>query len=220
MATSQHSRTPGAVEHPTRPRLHTIPTFEHNLDPPPIPLTNPFRQPGHAPHHLGPRPHRRLTQQPVEPRAQHMKPRCAPREVVPAAFTAPERRVPPVRLKSPRLDHPQQPCRGQHLARARQQRLGKRWCGRSGLRTSGTPRSPRTTPARLMGLPHRATPTTTSSPHRANSPAAADPAGLPPRMRTSGSLVTVTGRRESGLSEAATYLTFCAPAGLEGVRGA
>ena len=120
---------------PTRPRLRT-----GGLPPgwaPPSPKPD-----GDEPA----RPRARYNRAPNPAASPHGPP--PPREVVPAAFTAPECRVPPVRLKSPRLDHPQQPCRGQHLARARRQRLGKRLRVRFRLRTRGTPRSPRTAPAR------------------------------------------------------------------------
>ena len=66
----------------------------------------------------------------------------APSEIVAAPFTTPQRRVPPARLESPRLHHSQQPRRGQHLARARRQRLGQRLPVRLDLPGAGGARPP------------------------------------------------------------------------------
>ena len=125
IAAREHPCPARAVQHPTRLDLHALPATQHDLDPPPLPIARPLRQPGHPVHDGRPGPRRRLTQERIEPRPQDMEPGGAPREVVAAPLAAPQRGVPPVRVETPRLHHPEQARRGEHLARAGGQRLGQ-----------------------------------------------------------------------------------------------
>ena len=125
VAAREHPRPARAVQHPLRLDLGASGVLEHDLDPPPLPVAGPLRQPGHPPHDGRSGLLRRLTQEPVEARPQDVEPGGVPREVVTAALAAPKRRVPGVGVEPARLHHPEQTRRGKHLARAGGQGLGK-----------------------------------------------------------------------------------------------